>query len=139
MPRLRKVKSFKFRRLRDAHHREKAEDYVEMVAELMTERGEARLTDIAKRFGVSLVTAHKIIDRLQREGWVRSQPYRAIFLTTKGKQLAEESRQRHTVVYRLLRSLGVPDAVAQVDAEGIEHHVSPKTLTAFAAHVRRGG
>lgn len=139
MPRVRNVKGFKFRRLRAVHHREKAEDYVEMVAELTREQGEARLTDIAKRFDVSLVTAHKIIDRLQREGWVRSQPYRAIFLTTRGKRLAEESRQRHTVVYRLLRSLGVPDAVAQVDAEGIEHHVSPKTLTIFAAHVRQGG
>jgi DtxR family manganese transport transcriptional regulator len=34
-------------------------------------------------------------------------------------------------VTAFLRSLGVPEKVAELDAEGIEHHVSPETLAAF--------
>jgi DtxR family manganese transport transcriptional regulator len=37
-------------------------------------------------------------------------------------------------VVAFLRALGVPDATAQTDAEGIEHHVSPETLAAFEAY-----
>ena len=123
--------------MRQAHHREKAEDYVEMIQELLGKQGEARLTDIAKQFGVSTVTAHKIVARLQRERLIASKPYRALFLTSKGKKMATQSKHRHEIVYRFLRSLGVPENVAQVDAEGIEHHVSPKTLSIFQRFLKR--
>lgn len=125
------VKGGKFLKLRDAHHREKAEDYVEMIHELISKRGEARLTDLAEYFGVSSVTAHKILVRLQGEGLVASKPYRALFLTPQGQRLAVKSKHRHAIVYNLLRRLGVPEEFAQVDAEGIEHHVSPTTLNVF--------
>jgi DtxR family manganese transport transcriptional regulator len=36
-------------------------------------------------------------------------------------------------VVEFLLALGVPPAIAEADAEGIEHHVSPETLEAFAA------
>lgn len=130
------VKSYKFRKLRSAHHQEKAEDYVEMIEDLSKEEGEARLTELAKRFGVSSVTAHKIIARLQRENLIMSKPYRALFLTPKGKHLADKSRSRHKIVYQFLRSLGVSDETAQIDAEGIEHHVSPETLQVFKRYLK---
>lgn len=131
------VKTNKFKRLRAAHTRETAEDYVEMIDDLLKKQGEARLTEVAKRFGVSSVTAHKILDRLQREGWITSRPYRAIFLTPKGQNLAVRSRKRHEIVFRFLRSLGVSEAVAQTDAEGIEHHVSPQTLKLLKEKIER--
>lgn len=131
------VKSRPFSRLRDAHHRETGEDYVEMILELIERAGEARLTDVARRFGVSAVTAHKIVDRLQREGLVTSQPYQALLLTPQGKRLAVKSRKRHDIVYRVLCALGVPPDVAYVDAEGIEHHVSSQTLAVFQKFLRR--
>lgn len=130
------VKENKFEALRSAHSREKAEDYVEMIQELIERQGEARLTDIAHRFGVSVVTAHKIIARLVREDLVDSRPYRALFLTSKGKKMANRSKGRHIVVYRFLKRLGVPEAIAQLDAEGIEHHVSRETLTVFKKFTR---
>jgi DtxR family manganese transport transcriptional regulator len=42
-------------------------------------------------------------------------------------------------VVEVLKSLGVPDAVAHLDAEGMEHHVSRKTLSAFVKHLERCG
>ncbi|HEY5346525.1 MAG TPA: iron dependent repressor, metal binding and dimerization domain protein, partial [Verrucomicrobiae bacterium] len=65
------------------------------------------------------------------------QPYRAIFLTTIGRKLADECKQRHETVTAFLRSLGVSEKVAELDAEGIEHHVSPETLAAFQKQLKR--
>ena len=60
-----------------------------------------------------------------------SEPYRSIFLTEAGKQLADESRARHDLVYRFLLAIGVSDETARRDSEGVEHHVSQETLDAF--------
>jgi len=125
------------RRTREEHSQELAQDYVEMIAELIVTNGEARVIDLASRLGVTHVTVGRTIRRLQRDGLVTARPYRAIFLTDAGRKLAEESRRRHEIVLEFLKSLGVPDAVAQSDAEGIEHHVSQETLAAFCRRLGR--
>lgn len=129
----------RFQRTRDDHSRERAEDYVELIDTLIKETGEARAVDLAQRLGISHVTVSKTVQRLQREGYVTSQPYRAIFLTDKGKQVAAASRERHELVLRFLLALGVPADVAETDAEGIEHHVSEGTLQAMRTHLAKLG
>ena len=124
-----------FRQTRRDHASEIAEDYAEAIADLADAVGEARVVDLAKRLGVTHVTVNRTIARLQRDGVVTSQPYRAIFLTEKGRRIAAASKQRHEVVVEFLRSLGVPERVARMDAEGMEHHVSPETLAAFKARL----
>ena len=121
----------KFDRIRRAHQSEVAEDYVEMIAELIKETGEARTVDLAARFGVTSPTVNAIIQRLQREDLVETRPYRSIFLTDAGRNLAEASRKRHKIVYDFLVSIGVPPQNAEEDAEGVEHHVSTETLAVF--------
>lgn len=131
MPRPAEVQASALRHTRHQHATETAQDYAEAVADLAATCGEARAVDLARRLGVSHVTVIRTIARLQRDGYVSTRPYRSIFLTEKGLRLAEESRSRHEIVVAFLRALGVPDAIAQTDAEGIEHHVSPETLAAF--------
>ena len=121
----------RFTRVREAHKLEAIEDYVELIDDLISVSGEARLVDVANRMGISQPTASKTLARLQRDGYINSEPYRAIFLTTKGKQLADESRARHEVVYQFLLAIGVTKDVAKRDSEGIEHHVSEETLGVF--------
>lgn len=125
-------------RRRQDHSQELAQDYVEMIAELIAKAGEARLTDLARGLGVTHVTANRTLKRLQRQGLVTSQPYRSIFLTSNGRSLAKESRDRHETVVRFLIALGVPEAIAESDAEGIEHHVSRETLAAFVRYLGGG-
>jgi len=127
----------RFQRVRDAHQTELAEDYVELIAELIDEKGEARLVDLSGRLGVTKATVNNTIQRLQRDGLVTSQPYRSIFLTEKGRDLAEASRERHRVVTEFLVALGVDADMAESDAEGIEHHVSEATLTAFRRYLQK--
>jgi DtxR family manganese transport transcriptional regulator len=128
-----------FDRTRSDHRSEIAEDYVELIADLIDATGEARAVDLASRLGVTNATVTNAISRLQREGLVHSEPYRSIFLTRDGRDLAEHCRLRHATVFRFLRSLGVSEEVARVDAEGIEHHVSDATLAAFDRFLRERG
>lgn len=120
-----------FRRTRRARKTEIAEDYVELIAELIDTEGEARAAEIARRLGVSHVTVVKTIARLQRGGLVISKPYRAIFLSDEGRRLAEWSKRRHEIVVQFLVAIGVNTESAHADAEGIEHYVSAETLAAF--------
>ena len=120
-----------FNHVRLAHQTEVAEDYVELVDDLIEEKGEARAVDLAERLGVSAATVNKTVKRLQREGYLNAQPYRSIFLTEQGKAMADASRERHELVYNFLKAIGVSEQAAVLDAEGIEHHVSEETLRCF--------
>jgi DtxR family transcriptional regulator, manganese transport regulator len=132
-----KLRSAAFKRVRADHSAELAGDYVEMIADLIDERGEARCTDIAMRLGVANATVVKTLKRLTDQGLVTQEPYRAIFLTGDGWKLAEDGKRKHQIVESFLLALGVPADVAKIDAEGIEHHVSVDTLKAMARFVLR--
>jgi DtxR family manganese transport transcriptional regulator len=125
------------RATRRDHAQERAEDYVEAIADLMAEAGEARAVDLARRLGVSHVTVVRTVQRLQREGLVTSAPYRSIFLTEAGRRLAARSKACHETVISFLLALGIPPRVARRDAEGIEHHVSAATLAAFDRFLKK--
>ncbi|MGE3830360.1 MAG: manganese-binding transcriptional regulator MntR [Parvibaculaceae bacterium] len=126
----------RFHRVRADHSGEITEDYVELIADLIEERGEARGSDIAKRLGVSNATVVKTLKRLQESDLVAQEPYRAIFLTDAGRKLADEGRRRHTIVEDFLIALGVSAETARADSEGLEHHVSSETLDAMERFIR---
>lgn len=129
----------RFQRTREDHSREVAEDYVELIDSLIKECGEARAVDLADHLGISHVTVSKTVQRLQRDGYVKSQPYRSIFLTEKGTALAAEARERHALVHDFLLAIGVDEETAEVDTEGIEHHVSATTLEAMRRFLKIPG
>jgi DtxR family transcriptional regulator, manganese transport regulator len=122
----------RFGKARSAQSGALLEDYVELIADLLASSGEARPTDVARRLGVSHVTAIKTIARLKREGLATGRPYRGVFLTDEGRKLAARVRARHRIVVDVLLALGVPAEAAEADAEGMEHYVSETTLKAFA-------
>ena len=117
-----------FKKVRDAHKTENTEDYLEIIADLLNTKGEARIVDIATKLDIAQATANKTIQRLQNQGFVKKEPYRSIFLTLKGQEVASVSKKRHIIVLTFLKNLGLDARTAEADAEGIEHHVSDKTL-----------
>jgi DtxR family transcriptional regulator, manganese transport regulator len=117
-----------FKKVRDAHKTENTEDYLEIIADLLNVKGEARIVDIAEKLGIAQATANKTVQRLQSQGYVNKEPYRSIFLTLKGQKVASASKKRHIIVLTFLQNLGLDSKTAEADAEGIEHHVSDKTL-----------
>lgn len=118
-------------RTRRDHGSETAEDYVEAIHVILGLQPTCRNTDLARHFAVSAVTSSKIVRRLVQAGLVESEPYGPVTLTAAGQKLALESRKRHEAVVRFLELLGVSPEAAEIDAEGIEHHVSDETLACF--------
>ena len=131
------VQAGRFNKTRTAKSTALREDYVELIADLVSNAGEARATDIARRLGVSHASAIKAVSRLKREGLATSKPYRGIFLTPEGQILAQRVKTRHRLVVDVLVKLGVTPETAEADAEGIEHYVSDETLAVFSQFLDR--
>ncbi len=132
-----KIRSAAFNRIRADHSSELAEDYVELIADLIDEKGEARGSEVAMRLGVANATVVKTMKRLQDIGLVTQEPYRSIFLTGEGWKMAEDGRRKHKIVEAFLLALGISEDTARIDSEGIEHHVSEETLRAMARFLAR--
>ena len=110
---------------------------MEAVYDVVQEKGECRVQDLANFFDVSHVTVSRIVARLQSIDLLETAPYRPIALTKNGEKLARQMKKRHAIVFDFLMSLGVDEQTAQIDSEGIEHHVSEKTLAAMKQHLKR--
>ena len=126
-----KARSVPFSQTRSRHASETAEDYVEAVMELIEEKGECRVLDLARYFNVSHVTVSRIVKRLHDEKLLYTSPYKPVELTDAGTKLAKKAKDRHAIVLAFLIALGVDKKNAEIDSEGIEHYVSPKTLKAM--------
>lgn len=129
----------RFAHTRAAHRSELSEDYVEAILDLIEEDGHAKLTEIAAHFGVAHPTVSKALKRLEQDGYVTLKPYSAVQLTETGRELALRCRKRHLIVVAFLLTLGLDRETAEADAEGIEHHVSEKTLAAMADYAKKAG
>ena len=55
--------------IRKAHENENAEDYLELIGDFLSNYGEARIVDIAKKLGITQATANKTVKRLQKQGF----------------------------------------------------------------------
>lgn len=134
------------RKTRSDHALEIAEDYVEAILRLAG-RGtnlscecapKAKTTDIARHFEVAQPTATKALGRLEHEGLVCVHKRQFVHLTEKGESLAVHSLRRHQTIVCFLTRLGVSTEQAELDAEGMEHHISDQTLVAFERFCMQG-
>jgi len=126
-----------FEATRASHHLEAAEDYTELVADLIDSNGEARIKDISKHLGISHVTALRTISRLQKDGYLETAPRAPVKLTAKGAKLAKYCKNRHQVLLDFFIALGVPRKIAEHDVEGVEHHISKTTLEKIQKHLNK--
>lgn len=104
------------------------EDYLEVIAELVELKGYATTLDVSRYMNVSAPSVTKMLQRLDENGYLRYEKYRGINLTPKGNSLADAIRQKHGILLEFFEILGIEHETANQDAEGIEHHLNPKTI-----------
>jgi len=112
------------------------EDYLEVVYELITQKGYATTIDISSYLNVSSPSVTKMLQRLNESGHVNYEKYRGISLTDSGIAVAKNIHDRHGVLAEFLRMIGVDKETANHDAEGIEHHLHPETLKKLEEFIR---
>jgi DtxR family manganese transport transcriptional regulator len=125
-----------FQETRNKRLFEIAEDYTELVDDLIKAQGQARVCDISREIGVSHVSVLKTLKRLIRDGYLERDSHK-ICLTSKGKEMAVFSKKKHLILSDFLRKLGVSEEIAATDVEGIEHYISPATLEAIDLHIQK--
>ncbi|MBI5698603.1 MAG: transcriptional regulator [Thaumarchaeota archaeon] len=104
------------------------EDYLEVIAELVEMKGYATTLDISRYMNVSAPSVTKMLQRLDENGYLKYEKYHGINLTPKGNNVAHAIRQKHGILLEFFEILGVEHETANQDAEGIEHHLNPKTI-----------
>lgn len=123
--------------IRDAHDKKEGqgqqytnrmEDYMEVIYELIQQKGYAAAVDISECLSVSSPSVTQMLRRLDESKYLRYEKYRGISLTRKGIEVAENIRQKHSLLTEFLKMIGVDENTANIDVEGIEHHLHTETL-----------
>ena len=107
------------------------EDYLERILDLVDTKGYARTVDIAEKLGISQASVTNMVQRMDAEGLINYEKYRGLTLSPTGRSLARQIALRHGVLTDFLALLGVDEETVLHDVEGMEHHISPKTLDAI--------
>ena len=106
----------------------RVEDYIEVVYDLIQQKGYARSSDIAERLTVKSPSVTHMLQKLNGMGLIVYERYRGLTLTDKGEEMARFMRHKHATIVEFLQILGVEEKTAKMDAEGIEHHVHKVTI-----------
>ncbi|HEX3800895.1 MAG TPA: transcriptional regulator MntR [Verrucomicrobiae bacterium] len=109
-----------------------AEDYLERIHELIEEKGYARVVDIASSLKVKQASVTSMVQKLGEAGYLKYEKYRGLILTKKGREVARKIRSRHETLSRFFSLFGLDAETQRRDIEGIEHHLSPKTVEVLA-------
>jgi Mn-dependent DtxR family transcriptional regulator len=137
-----KVKSNRLESIRDANnvknadHTTRMEDYLEVIYELIRQKGYATTIDISRYLNVSSPTVSKMLQRLDESGHLNYEKYRGISLTEEGTSIAKNIHEIHSLLAEFLKMIGVKEHTANRDAEGIEHHLHPQTLKKLEEFVK---
>lgn len=104
------------------------EDYIEQIYLLIETKGYARVSDIAENLGVQPSSVTKMVQKLDQKKYLIYEKYRGIVLTPFGLETGKHLVNRHELLENLFRIIGVEEDKIYEEVEGIEHHLSNKTL-----------
>ena len=107
---------------------DRMEDYLEVIYELVQQKGYATTVDISSYLNVSSPSVTKMMQKLDETGYLKYEKYRGIKLTNEGIRIARNIRNRHGLLAEFFMLIGIDEETANNDAEGIEHHLHPETM-----------
>lgn len=108
------------------------EDHIEQIYLLINQKGYARVSDIAEALSVLPSSVTKMVQKLDKDGYLVYEKYRGLTLTPKGDKLGKRLVQRHELLEQFLRLIGVDEDKIYNDVEGIEHHLSWNSIDRIA-------
>ncbi len=114
----------------------RAEDYLEAIYELCKEKGFTRVKDIAASLNVKPPTVSEMLEKLSKEGYIVYRKRLYVSLTDKGKEVAKMVKERRKTLVKFLKTLGVPEDIAETDACTIEHVLHAETVNQLKKFVK---
>ena len=118
---------------------EATENYLETIYILSQKQNEVHAIDICSYLSYSRPTVSIVLRQMREHGLVTVNGDNHIFLTDEGRAIAMRIYERHTLLTKMLMSLGVSEETAQKDASKIEHDLSEETFEAIKKHSAQFG
>ncbi len=110
------------------------ESYLEQIAELQSEHGAVRTSDLAERMGCKRSSVTVALQRLAEKGLINYQAYRPVTLTEEGEKTIRALSSFHQTLADFLSGvLAFPEEYAQQEACRLEHRISAKTIERMQA------
>ena len=117
--------------------KESGEMYLETIYVLSKKSNYVRSIDVCEEMGYSKPSVSRAVGLLKDGGYLTVGNEGALRLTPLGKEIAERTYERHTVLSKLFISLGVSEDVATADACKMEHIISDETFSALKNHLNK--
>lgn len=115
---------------------ESAENYLEAILVLGLKNPSVRSVDIAAQLNFSKPSVSVAVKNLRENGYINMSAEGRITLTEKGREIAENVYEKHTLLTKWLVFLGVNPETAAADACKIEHVISSESFEAIKNHVK---
>ncbi|MBO5486716.1 MAG: metal-dependent transcriptional regulator [Eubacterium sp.] len=116
---------------------ESSENYLETILLLSKKLPVVRSVDIATELGFKKSSVSVAMKNLREKGHITVTDAGYIYLTEEGQKIADMIYERHDVLTRCLRAIGVSDRVAEEDACKIEHIISAESFHAIKEHAKK--
>lgn len=113
---------------------ESGQMYLEAIHVLLQKNEKIRAIDVGAYLGYTKPSVSRAIGILKKDEYVAVDAEGFITMTAKGAAFAEQLYERHTVLTRMLISLGVDEKTAAQDACRIEHVISDSSFAAVKKH-----
>lgn len=119
------------------------EDYLEAVLVLQKEKGMVRSVDVARHMGVSKPSVCHAVVTLKKGGFLTMDEDLFLRLTDIGREVAEQTYEKHCFFTHLLMEAGVEPEIAEQEACRIERGQfseigQPVSEETFKCKVNRG-
>lgn len=119
------------------HNNESAENYLETILMLSKKLPVVRSIDIATELNFSKPSVSVAMKNLRANECIKVDDSGFITLTEKGRKIASDIYEKHTVISEWLISLGVAPEIASEDACGMEHHLSTESFQAIKNFIQK--
>ena len=113
---------------------ESQEDYLERILQISQKKETVHAIDIAREMNFSKPSVSVAMSKLKESGYIDINEKGEISLTKSGLEIAQKTLEKHTILTKILVSLGVDEETAKEDACRIEHDLSDKTWDAIKKH-----
>jgi len=113
------------------HVHESGEMYLEAIWVLNQKTGFVRSIDVSEYLGYSKPSVSRAMGILRKGELIVMNKDGGITLTDAGREIAEKIYERHTLLTKLLMTLGVSEETATADACKLEHAVSDESFQAI--------
>lgn len=110
---------------------ERKEDYLKAIDRIVSGKGYAQVKDISRELDVGPSSVTGMLRKLTEDGCINYEKYGGVTLTPKGKEIADQTREKYGVIRDFLVSLGVDENIAEEDACKMEHIIAPETYEQF--------